>query len=260
MSGCGADSVPRGEDHLVVRCLRSALAHVGADQPGLRLTCRNSIPHGRGLGSSAAAIVAGLVAARGLLADPAPLSDQVLFELATAAEGHPDNASASLFGGLTLSWTEPDGPGGVDPARRAPPAGPPGRCRGGRPGGGAGHLQGPGDAAGHGAARGRRVHRRPGRAAGRGADPAPGPAAGGHRERLHQEQRAPAMPATADAIAGLRAAGHAAVVSGAGPSILILVPDADTPGLDAIRAVTGPGWAVQQVAIDTQGVQVVTER
>jgi homoserine kinase len=79
------------------------------------------------------------------------------------------------------------------------------------------------------------------------------------RERLHQEQRAPAMPATADAIAGLRAAGHAAVVSGAGPSILILVPDADTPGLDAIRAVAGPGWAVQQVAIDTQGVQLVTE-
>jgi homoserine kinase len=67
------------------------------------------------------------------------------------------------------------------------------------------------------------------------------------------------MPATAAAIAALRAAGHAAVVSGAGPSILVLVPDADTPDVDGIQRLTGPGWAVQAVGIDTEGAQAVTE-
>ena len=66
--GEGAGEVPLGEDHLVVRALRAAIDLVGAPQTGLHMVCRNEIPHGRGMGSSAAAVVAGIVAARALIA------------------------------------------------------------------------------------------------------------------------------------------------------------------------------------------------
>lgn len=105
--GEGADSVPQGEEHLVVRALRTGLELVGAPQVGLDLTAFNRIPHGRGLGSSAAAVVAGLVAARGLISEPEALSDEIVLELATEWEGHPDNAAAAILGGATLAWTEP---------------------------------------------------------------------------------------------------------------------------------------------------------
>ena len=64
VSGSGSGVLPEGEDHLVVRAIRAGLDYAGAPQAGLELHCRNRIPHGRGLGSSAAAVVAGLVAAR----------------------------------------------------------------------------------------------------------------------------------------------------------------------------------------------------
>jgi homoserine kinase len=66
VEGEGAGVVPGDESHLVVRSVRAGLACVGVGSPGLRLMCRNTIPHGRGLGSSSAAIVAGLIAAPGL--------------------------------------------------------------------------------------------------------------------------------------------------------------------------------------------------
>ena len=60
-TGAGADDVPRDESHLVVRAMRAAFDAMGAQPPGLRLACTNVIPHARGLGSSSAAIVAGVV-------------------------------------------------------------------------------------------------------------------------------------------------------------------------------------------------------
>ena len=65
VEGAGADGVPRDESHLVVRAMRAAFDLMGAQPPGLRLSCHNVIPHARGLGSSSAAIVAGVVLARG---------------------------------------------------------------------------------------------------------------------------------------------------------------------------------------------------
>lgn len=106
--GQGAGSVPEGEDHLVVRALRAGLDHVGAPQVGLDLRAENSIPHGRGLGSSAAAVVAGLALARGLISEPEALDDQTVLAIATAWEGHPDNAAACILGGATLAWLEDD--------------------------------------------------------------------------------------------------------------------------------------------------------
>jgi homoserine kinase len=95
ISGESADLAGAGEDHLVVRAMRAAFAVTGGQPPGLGLRCLNRIPHGRGLGSSAAAIVAGILAARAL-AGPgaAKLADGALLGLATAMEGHPDNVAA----------------------------------------------------------------------------------------------------------------------------------------------------------------------
>ena len=114
---------PRGSTHLVVRAVRTGLARAGVPQPGLRLRCVNAIPHGKGLGSSAAAVVAGLVAARGLLARPELLDDADVFALATAAEGHPDNAAASRVRRFRRSpgsrTRRPRAPAGRTPRRPA---------------------------------------------------------------------------------------------------------------------------------------------
>jgi len=118
ISGEGADLAGAGEEHLVVRAMRAAFAVTGTQPPGIGLRCVNRIPHGRGLGSSAAAIVAGILAARALAGTDGPagagaesgpatsaLSDDAVFRLATGIEGHPDNVAACLGGGLTIAWT-----------------------------------------------------------------------------------------------------------------------------------------------------------
>ncbi|NLI18837.1 MAG: homoserine kinase [Actinomycetales bacterium] len=104
--GEGAGTVGRGEDHLVVRAIRLGLEYAGAPQAGLELVCHNAIPHARGLGSSAAAVVVGLAAARALVSEPESLSDETILQLATDLEGHPDNAAPAVFGGATLAWTD----------------------------------------------------------------------------------------------------------------------------------------------------------
>ena len=109
VSGAGADGVPRDESHLVVRAMRAAFDLMGEQPPGLRLSCRNVIPHARGLGSSSAAIVAGVVLARGLVAGGQLLaSDEALFDLAADLEGHPDNVAPAFYGGFVISGREAD--------------------------------------------------------------------------------------------------------------------------------------------------------
>lgn len=103
--GEDADSVPDDHTHLVAAACLRGLAHVGVEPAGLDITCHNRIPHGRGLGSSSAAIVGGLALARELLvAGREGLSDDVLLRLADEIEGHPDNVAAAVLGGLTLAW------------------------------------------------------------------------------------------------------------------------------------------------------------
>ena len=104
--GEGAGVVPGDENHLVVKAIRTGLEVAGAPQAGLELRAHNTIPHGRGLGSSAAAVVAGLVLARGMISDQEALSDEVVLALASEWEGHPDNAAAALLGGATLAWSQ----------------------------------------------------------------------------------------------------------------------------------------------------------
>jgi len=110
ISGEGADLAETGEEHLVVRSMRAAFDTAGGQPPGIGLRCVNRIPHGRGLGSSAAAIVAGVLAARALSGPGAgKLPDEALFRLATGLDGHPDNVAACLGGGLTIAWTTASG-------------------------------------------------------------------------------------------------------------------------------------------------------
>jgi len=265
IEGEGAGSVPLDESHLVVRSIRAGLAHAGAGRPGLRLHCRNGIPHGRGLGSSSAAVVAGLVAARGLLADQGLLDDAVVFELATAAEGHPDNAAATLFGGFTVAWTEGVGERGargvaravqvpVDPRVRAVLCVPDGelatsKARAMLP------AQVPhGDAAfnaGRAALLVEALSRRPEMLL------------AGTQDRLHQELRAPAMPQTTALLHAIRDRGGAAVISGAGPSLLVLgIGDAPAQAVGAGLAGCGSqvgAWRVLTPIIDTVGTVLTTE-
>lgn len=103
VTGEGAGDVPTDESHLVVRALRAAADTLGVALPGVSLCCHNVIPHARGLGSSAAAIVAGVAAAYGLAGKPL---DEDALQIAAEFEGHADNAAASLYGGLVLAWSE----------------------------------------------------------------------------------------------------------------------------------------------------------
>lgn len=255
VSGEGAGTAGAGERHLVVRAMRAAFSVLGRQPPGLALRCANSIPHGRGLGSSAAAISSGLLAARALVRDGGKLlPDHALYRLAVELEGHPDNVAACLAGGFTIAWTAAAGPrlvtlpvvDGVRPvvcvpadpvpteeARRAlPPTVP--------------HA----DAAAN---------------AGRAAllvaaltrDPALLlPAT---EDFLHQRYREPVLPHTADLVTRLRAAGIAAVVSGAGPAALAFTRPGggeELPRVDSIARETGIGWRVIPLDIDRYGAAV----
>ncbi len=120
MTGEGAGAAGAGEQHLVVRAMRTAFARLGAQPPGLALSCRNAIPQGFGLGTSAGAICAGLLAARALAGPPGGRRCRTteILRLATRLEGHPDNVAACLAGGLTIAWN----PGAPAPAGSAAPA------------------------------------------------------------------------------------------------------------------------------------------
>lgn len=103
VTGEGAETVPTDDSHLILRALRTTADALGVELPGVSLRCENAIPHARGLGSSAAAIVAGVAAAYGLAGRPI---DEHALQLAAEFEGHADNAAASLYGGLVLAWSE----------------------------------------------------------------------------------------------------------------------------------------------------------
>jgi homoserine kinase len=252
VSGFGAHTAGAGERHLVVRAMRAAFEAVGAQPPGIAISCRNEVPHGFGLGSSAAAVVAGLLTARAL-AGPDGLAalpdDRAVLALAAEMEGHPDNVAACLLGGLVISWQSA---AGVCAARLEPLAGlAPVVCVPAVP------L--PTEAA-------RKVlpaqvpHADAAANSGRAAllvaalTSRPDLLLAGTEDFLHQRYRAAAMPATARLIATLRAAGVAAVVSGAGPSVLALpVGMAAVADIAGLAAAAGESWEVLPLRVDSAG-------
>ncbi|ONI83984.1 homoserine kinase [Saccharothrix sp. ALI-22-I] len=243
VSGEGAANVPTDESHLVVRAFREACELVASDVPGLRLRCRNTIPHSRGLGSSAAAIVAG-VAAAFALADRE--LDTSALQLAAAFEGHADNAAASMFGGVAIAWTESDRyravrvdpHPGVMPVVLVPAVESSTRTTRGLLPSKVPHE----DAAFAVSRAALAVH-------GLTADPSLLLAA--LDDRLHEPYREPAWPATTRLVGALREAGVAAAVSGAGPTVLALPVDGELPsGVDLT------GFEARRVPVDLGGVRV----
>jgi homoserine kinase len=260
VTGEGATEAGRPERHLVVRAMRATFSAIGAQPPGIAITCENEVPQGFGLGSSAAAIVAGVLAARALSAAdhgvrPADvLADDSVLRLATKIEGHPDNVAACLLGGLTIAWQAQTG---LRVARLSTlPELIPVVCV-------------PRMALATNAARkvlpGRVPHAHAAANAARTAlliaalTGTPDLLLAGTEDFLHQPYRAAAMPATANLIEALRAASIPAVVSGAGPSVLAL-----TAGLaggspdDVSRIASGSGaaWRVLPLRVDADGARV----
>jgi homoserine kinase len=263
VTGEGAAAASAGEQHLVVRAMRLAFARLGGQPPGLALSARNEIPQGFGLGSSAGAICAGLLAARALAgaAGRAALPDAAVLALATEFEGHPDNVAACLAGGLTIAW-QPSGPAGLDGppgarvARLEPLAGiepvlcvpatplPTVTARQVLP------AQVPhADAAANSARAALLVAALTSQS---------GLLMDATEDFLHQGYRAAAMPATARLIAALRAARLPAVVSGAGPSVLVLTV-AGGPGAGQVTEIAdadADGWRVLPLRVDVAGAAV----
>ena len=107
VTGEGSDEVPRTDKNLLVKAINKGFDYLGGRPKGLAVRALNVIPHGRGLGSSASAIVGGLVLARSLVLTGADkMSDEALLNLATEMEGHPDNVAAALYGGATIAWQD----------------------------------------------------------------------------------------------------------------------------------------------------------
>jgi homoserine kinase len=262
LSGEGADTLPRDASHLVVRTIDAALARLGYRRAGLRITAENVSPHGRGLGSSASATVAAVLAAGGLVPVDERPSREWALQLCSEIEGHPDNVAPAIFGSLALSWQEgdafrtaiarvhadvvpivavPDYELSTELARSLLPSSVP--------------------------------HQAAAANAGRAAllvhalTQDPSLLLPGTEDYLHQSYRASAMRPSAQLIRRLREEGHAAVVSGAGPTVLAL---AAGPGeADEVQAAvkrfaagtdgegSGTLWRVMRLSVDAEGAKLV---
>jgi homoserine kinase len=247
--GMGEGAVPLDEKHLVHRSMLAAFAAMGVTAPGLRLDCLNVVPHARGLGSSSAAIVAGVSVARALVSGGRGLlDDDAVLALAAELEGHPDNVAPACLGGFTVAWRDGErfraASVPVDPRVAAVALVPP-------------------DGVATSVARGllpdRVDHRDAAANAGRAAllvaamGSRPDLLLAATEDRLHQDYREPAMPASLALVRSLRADGLAAVVSGAGPTVLVL-----TDGTRQVEvAGRAPrGWEALSLAVDGEGARV----
>jgi homoserine kinase len=250
VNGEGEGRLPLDDSHLFVSTLRAALDRVDAPGVGLHVVAHNSIPHGQGLGSSAATAVAALVAADALIAEPEAMSLQTILTIATALEGHPDNAGPALYGGAVVCWQDDSGahasplevaegietavviPHGVVStveARATLPASVPHR-----------------DAAFNASRAALLVH---------ALASSPELLFDATEDRLHQDYRAGHMPSAMAMMRELRERGLAAVVSGAGPAVLVLGTNLAGDGF-----ANGPvAWA-DGIGDDTWRCILTTER
>lgn len=254
ISGEDADTLPRDGKHLVAKMMKQAFDAMGGQPRGLDLVCANRIPHKRGLGSSAAAIVGGLVLARAMVVGGEDLlPDEDLLAMATAAEGHPDNVAACLHGGFTMAWMEGDKPGVVrlnpHPDIRA-------------------IVMVPSTTSSTRKTRGLLPQSLPyedaifnvSRAAllTHALTREPSLLLTATEDKMHQSQRREAYPRTLDAVAKLRSNGLAAVVSGAGPTVLVLATSAQfDDALLIAKDVAKDRFEVAELGIDVAGAGVV---
>ena len=258
VTGEGADEVKKDAKNLVIKAMMHGFEHMGSKPRGIALRALNVIPHGRGLGSSASAIVGGLALARSLvLTGEQYMSDEELITLATELEGHPDNVAAAFYGGATLAWSEsktssvgetknigravslrvddrikalllvPNNQLATAKARKLLPEIIP-------------HQ----DAVLNSSRTALLVHALAER---------PDLLFIATEDLLHQKYRAQAMPKTIALVEKLRGAGLAAVVSGAGPSLMVLYSGAEDE-IDQLESVA-PGFTAMKLAIAKTGAQ-----
>jgi homoserine kinase len=247
VEGEGAGELALDSGHLVVRAVERGLQAAGVTAPGLIVRCRNAIPHSRGLGSSAAAVVGGLAAVNGLVAQAGstPLSQAQLIQLSSEFEGHPDNAAAAVLGGAVVSWTDrgcdPPSFSGV-PLRLHPeihlfPAIPEQRSSTTEA-----RVLLPAQVSHHDA----RFNLSRAALLVVALTERPDLLMAATEDMLHQPQRAPAMPVSAEYLRLLRRYNVAAVLSGAGPAVIALSTASELPA-EAMEYGAANGFAVSEM-------------
>lgn len=255
VEGEGAATLPRDASHLVVTLVEKILNAKGFSLPDLQVRAVNNIPHSRGLGSSAAAVASAVMTAHTLL--PGGLTEEEKLQIGSRIEGHPDNYVPALRGGVAISWqaagvaaTPTDEAGEADGAAVDPGVGvfktapliPHPQLRT--------VVAVPNFEQSTQAARdllpAQIDHAAAARNSARAAllvhalTGAPELLLDATEDALHQEQRRPAFPGSMALVDGLRAAGFAAVISGAGPSVLVLT-DSDAQASAAAQQISALG-------------------
>ena len=256
VTGEGADEVPRTDKNLLVKAMNKGFDYLGGKPKGIAVRALNVIPHGRGLGSSASAIIGGLCLARALvLTGIDKMSDEKLLQLATDMEGHPDNVAAALYGNAVVAWQEdqhgkeiaqaislsvdtriraiafiPSTAVATSKARKMLPEMIPHR-----------------DAARNSANSALLVHALTLR---------PDLLFRATQDFLHQSYRSEAMPASFALLTKLRAAGVAAFISGAGPTVLALHTGNESDVAELIRA-AGTKFEAKSLEIARSGATIL---
>ena len=257
VTGEGADNIPTTDKNLVIKAMHKGFDFLGGRPRGIALRQLNVIPHGRGLGSSAAAIVGGLALARALvLGGNERMSNEDMLNIANEMEGHPDNVSAAIFGGANLAWQEsqrghvvaqtlnfdvdprigalafvPSTEFSTSKARKMLPESIP-------------HS----DAVKNSSNVAVLVQALQNR---------PDLLLGATEDYLHQSYRKDAMPHSFALMAKLRSAGVAAFISGAGPAVLVLHTGGDSEAVELERA-AGDKFQMISLGISRTGVSVIT--
>ncbi len=250
VSGEGAEDLKKDKTHLVIRSMLRGFEHMGQKPRGIALRALNVTPHSRGLGSSSSAIVGGLALARALVhGGESLLTDDEMIALATEIEGHPDNVAAAVLGGATIAWME-NGTGravkidvhekikalafipaagvSTSKARKLLPETVP-------------HA----DAAANAGKSALLVHALSHR---------PDLLLTATEDMIHQRYRSSVMAKSFELVERFRAAGVAAVISGAGPTVLVLHTSSETEVEEMVLA-AGSSFAVKHLSISQQGYQ-----
>lgn len=262
LSGEGVAELPRDGSHLVVKTMDLAWERLGYQRGGLRVRAENVLPHGRGLGSSASAIVAAIMAANALVAAEDQQDQAWVLQLASELEGHPDNVAPAIFGAVAISWQEGEdfATAKVTPSEMVVPvvAIPNVELKTERA---RGMLPATVPHAHAAANSGRAALLMHALAA------APELLLAGTRDYLHQDYRAAAMPGSAAMVSMLRAKGYAAFISGAGPTVMVLANGQDQAG-EVMACITesaticqndtepGVSWRVLRLQVDLEGAKV----
>lgn len=255
ISGEGAHEIKHDGKNLVIKAMMRGFEFMGGKPRGIALRALNGIPQGKGLGSSASAIVGGLALARALvLSGEQYLNDEDLVSLATELEGHADNVAAAFYGGATIAWMEeihgqkfgraipiivdpkikaivfiPENHLSTSKARKLLPS-----------------MVSHGDAVINSSRTALLVQ------------------ALSHRpdllllateDHLHQQYRGEAMPKSIAFMKTLRAAGVAAMISGAGPSVLVLHTGNDLEVAEMIKSAP-ENFLGKVVNISANGIQM----